>query len=180
MVTAENKNKILSDLMRLALDGNQVAYAQFLTQVATLLRSVVAKKITSADVEDVTQEILLSIHKARHTYDCDRAIMPWIFSIARFRITDYLRKHYSQMRHKAADVSELENILADVTDTTSNNELIEEWLEDVPEKHKQILIMMHVEGYTVKEVAARIGMNESAVKVAAHRAIKKIRNKFKT
>jgi RNA polymerase sigma-70 factor (ECF subfamily) len=36
-----------------------------------------------------------------------------------------------------------------------------------------------VQGYTAKEVGERIGMNESAVKVAAHRAIKKIRNKLK-
>ena len=179
MVTAENKNKILNDLMRAALGGNQSAYAQFLTQTAVLLRALVAKKITSADVEDVMQEILISIHKARHTYDCDRPILPWIFSIARFRITDYLRKHYSQMRHKALDSEELENILADVTDSTSNNESVEEWLAEVPEKTKQILTMMHVEGYTAKEVAAKIGMNESAVKVAAHRAIKKIRDKFK-
>jgi RNA polymerase sigma-70 factor (ECF subfamily) len=39
---------------------------------------------------------------------------------------------------------------------------------------------MHVEGYTAKEVGKKMGMNESAVKVAAHRAIKKIRGKFGT
>ena len=83
------------------------------------------------------------------------------------------------MRHKIADVEELENILADVTDETSNNESIDEMLEDVAPQNKEILTMMHVQGYTAKEVAERIGMNESAVKVAAHRAIKKIRTKLK-
>ncbi|MBU6339547.1 MAG: hypothetical protein KGQ36_06240, partial [Rickettsiales bacterium] len=33
-------------------------------------------------------------------------------------------------------------------------------------------------GYTAKEVGKEIGMNESAVKVAAHRAVKKIKQKF--
>jgi DNA-directed RNA polymerase specialized sigma24 family protein len=39
---------------------------------------------------------------------------------------------------------------------------------------------MHVEGYTAKEVGVKLNMNESAIKVAAHRAIKKIREKFGT
>lgn len=179
MVTPSDKNKILSDLMLAGIAGNQAAYAQFLTQIMPILRSVVAKKITSADVEDVLQEVLISIHKARHTYDGCRPIMPWLIAIARFRILDHLRKHYAQMRHKTCDVDELENILCEVTQEFEANELVDELLQEVTEKNKQILTMMHVEGYTAKEVAAKIGMNESAVKVAAHRAIKKIRAKFK-
>ena len=53
-------------------------------------------------------------------------------------------------------------------------------LKDVPEHQKRILMLMHIEGYTAKEVGAQMDMNESAVKVAAHRAIKKIRKKFGT
>jgi RNA polymerase sigma-70 factor, ECF subfamily len=179
MVTPGDKNKILSDLMLAGIAGNQSAYAQFLTQIMPILRGVVAKKITSADVEDVLQEVLISIHKARHTYDGKRPIMPWLIAIARFRMLDHLRKHYAQMRHKTSNFDDLENILSDVTKEFWVSESIDDLLQEVTEKNKQILTMMHVEGYTAKEVGAKIGMNESAVKVAAHRAIKKIREKFK-
>lgn len=179
MVTMDDKNKILGDLIIAANGGNQSAYAQFLTQILPLLRPMVAKKITSADVEDVLQEVLISIHKARHTYDGGRPIIPWIIAIARFRISDYLRKHYAQMRHKMSDSCEIDNILANVTDEPLNNESIDALLEKTDSKHKEILLLMHAQGYTAKEVGAKIGMNESAVKVAAHRAIKKIRAKFK-
>jgi hypothetical protein len=37
------------------------------------------------------------------------------------------------MRHQTTDIAELENILADVTIDTSNNESIDELLEGVPE-----------------------------------------------
>ncbi len=179
MVTATEKNNSLRDLIRAGLAGDQAAYAKFLAEIAPLLRLVVAKKITSADVDDVLQEVLISIHKARHTYDGERPIMPWLMAIARFRITDHLRKHYSQMRHQTVDIEELENILEDVTQAAIDSESIDELLENLDEKHKKILTMMHVEGYTAREVGAKIGMNESAVKVAAHRAVKKIRMKFK-
>jgi RNA polymerase sigma-70 factor (ECF subfamily) len=179
MVTIEDKNKILGDLLCSGIGGNQTDYAKFLKKISSLLRPFVAKKITSADVEDVLQEILISIHKARHTYDGERPIMPWIISIARFRMADYFRKYYAQMRHKVVDNEEMENIFADVTNEVFDNEPIDELLEEVTLQNKQILTLIHVEGYTAKEVGAKIGMNESAVKVAAHRAIKKIRNKFK-
>ena len=180
MVTPQDKYKELGDLLRAGLGGDQVAYGKFLSTIAPMLRRMVGRRMASADVEDVVQEVLLSIHKARHTFDGERPIMPWLVSIARFRITDHLRKHYSQMRHQTVDIAELENVLSDVTEEAGDNESVEELLQGASEKDKKILTLMHVEGYTAKEIGKQIGMNESAVKVAAHRAIKKIREKFGT
>lgn len=174
MVTAENKYAEITTLLLAGLGGDQAAYSKFLGTITPMLRRMVGRKLAQSDVEDVVQEVLISIHKARHTYDGERPIMPWLASIASFRITDHLRKHYSQMRHQNVDIADYEDILSDVTADTADNESVDEYLHDVPEKHKRILIMMHVEGYTAKEVGQQIGMNESAVKVAAHRAIKKI------
>lgn len=178
MVKSEDKYAEITALFRTGLSGDQAAYGKFLTTISPMLRRMISKNIAIADVEDVLQEVLISIHKARHTYDGQRPIMPWLSSIANFRITDHLRKHYSQMRHKTLDIADYENILLDVTEEVSANESIDELFEEVSEKHKKILTMMHVDGYTAKEVGKRMGMNESAVKVAAHRAIKKIRKKF--
>lgn len=180
MVTLENKYAEITSLLLAGLGGDQIAYGAFLTTITPMLRRIVGRKLVQSDAEDVVQEILISIHKARHTYDGQRPIMPWLASIANFRITDHLRKHYSQMRHQSVDIADYENILSDVTEEASDNESLDELFEDVPEKHKKILTLMHVEGYTAKEVGKHMGMNESAVKVAAHRAMKKIREKFGT
>ncbi len=180
MVTPSDKYSALTAMFLSGLGGNQADYAQFLTTITPILKRITARRIPASDVEDVAQEILISIHKARHTYDGSRPIMPWIASIAQFRITDNLRKYYTQRQDKTVDISELEEILPDVTEDASSNESIDEWLEDVPEQQKRILTLMHVEGYTAKEVGLQMNMNESAVKVAAHRAIKKIRMKFGT
>lgn len=178
MVTNNDKYSEMTALLLAGLGGDKVAYGKFLSTIAPMLRRMVGKKLANADVEDVVQEVLISVHKARHTYDGERPIMPWLVSITNFRVTDHLRKHYSQMLHQTFDIADYENILSDVTEDTSSDESVDELLQDVPEKHKKILIMMHVEGYTAKEVGKQMGMNESAVKVAAHRTIKKIREKF--
>lgn len=172
-ISAELTRKLLAGLA-----GDAAAYADFLNRLSPLLRRVIGRKIPMADVEDVLQEVLISIHKARHTYDGERPLMPWVMAITSFRITDCLRKTYSEMRHSQVDIADVENMLESVTETTGNNESIQEMLNGVGQRERKILSLMHVEGYTAKEVGSQLGMGESAVKVAAHRAIKKIRERL--
>ncbi len=47
-----------------------------------------------ADVEDVVQDILLTLHAIRHTYDPSRPFKPWLVAVARRRIVDRLRVEY--------------------------------------------------------------------------------------
>jgi len=82
------------------------------------------------------------------------------------------------MRHKTSDIEEFAEILADVTNETHGTELVSDIFYKIDSKQQKIITMMYIEGYTAKEVGKAIGMNESAVKVAAHRAIKKIKQKL--
>jgi RNA polymerase sigma-70 factor, ECF subfamily len=167
--------KELTNMLLAGLEGDGAAYAAFLSQISPILRRVIGRKIPMADVEDVLQEVLISIHKARHTYDGNRPLMPWVMAITSFRVTDCLRKTYSDRRHQRVDIADYENVLEDVTQTPNENESISEMLDGVGERERKILSLMHVEGYTASEVGGQLGMKESAVKVAAHRAVKKIR-----
>ena len=170
----------LAALMQRSLSGDTQAYAVLLKETARLLRPFLSRRLyAGSEVDDVLQEILLSIHKARHTYDGQRPYEPWVYAIAKFRLQDHLRAHYADRLHNAEDLSELEEILPDdVTETVFNYESISEEVEKLPEKQATILRLMHQEGYTSKEVAEKIGMNESAVKVAAHRAYKVLRERL--
>jgi RNA polymerase sigma-70 factor (ECF subfamily) len=167
-------------LMRLSLAGDQRAYAVLLRETARLLKPFLSKRLRfTNEVDDLLQEILLSIHKARHTYDGQRPYKPWVYAIAKFRLLDHLRAHYADQLYDAEDYDELEEILPDdVTESALSYESISAEVEKLPEKQATILRLMHHDGYTAKEVAARMGMNESAVKVAAHRAYKILRERL--
>jgi len=65
-----------------------------------------------------------------------------------------------------------------VTETTISYESISGEIQKLPEKQAAILQLIHQEGFTAKEVADKMGMSESAVKVAAHRAYKILRIKL--
>lgn len=163
--------------MQRALNGDQRAYAALLQQTSRLLRPFLARRLNSSgDIDDLLQEILISIHKARSTYDGRRPYKPWAYAIAKFRLSDFLRAHYADQLHHAVDFDELEEMLPeDVTETGFSYESIHTEVQKLPGKQASILAMMHRDGYTAKEVAAKMDMNESAVKVAAHRAYKMLR-----
>jgi RNA polymerase sigma-70 factor (ECF subfamily) len=136
---------------------------------------------SEGDRDDVLQEILISIHKARHTYDGKRLLMPWVYAIAKFRLSDYLRKHYKNPSKNSVEYTEVqEHLLVDVTNEVSDDESnVVSLLEKLPKKQRIIVTRMKLEGYTAKEVGKELGMNTSAVKVAAHRAYQKLREEFK-
>ncbi|HTZ00531.1 MAG TPA: sigma-70 family RNA polymerase sigma factor [Rhodocyclaceae bacterium] len=170
----------LEALMRRALAGDKTAYATVLRETARLLRPYLLRRLSfESEVDDLLQEILLSIHKARSTYDGERPYKPWAYAIARFRLQDYLRMHYADQLRQAVDIDDVEYFLAaDVTDSRLSYESISGEVQRLPEKQAAILTLMHRDGYTAREVAEKLGMTESAVKVAAHRAYKVLRQRL--
>lgn len=177
-MTEQTEN--LQTLVRQSLEGDKRAYAELLRETARLLRPFLSRHLSfDSEVDDLLQEILISIHKARHTYDGQRPYMPWVYAIARFRLQDHLRMHYADQLRHAVDISDLENNLhEDVTESAISYESISGEVHRLPEKQAIILQLMHQEGYTAKETAEKMGMSESAVKVAAHRAYKILRQRL--
>ena len=167
-------------LMRQSQNGDQRAYAILLKETSLFLHRFLANRLRfTNEVDDLLQEILISIHKARHTYDSNRPYKPWVYAIAKFRLQDYLRAHYSDQLRHAIDFDDMEESLQEcVTETAISFESIRGEIQKLPEKQAAILQLMHQEGYTSREIAEKIGMTESAVKVAAHRAYKALREKL--
>ena len=165
------------ELMRQTLAGDTRAYETLLKESARLLRPFLARYLKgNSEADDVLQEILISLHRAKHTYDGTRPYKPFLFAIAKFRLKDYMRRYYGNKLRHAIDIADIEEILPNpVTESDVSHELLTEGLHQLPKKQAEIVRLMHIEGYTAKEIGAKLGMNESAVKVAAHRAYKKLR-----
>ncbi|MBI1363665.1 MAG: sigma-70 family RNA polymerase sigma factor [Proteobacteria bacterium] len=171
------EHETLDVLMRRALAGDNAAYALALTQMARLARAVVGAKIQHPETqEDVVQDILLSVHQARHTWDGERPFKPWFYAIALYRMLDSLRSHYRNREDTLDDPALFDTFAAPVTETGGISESLDRALKSLPERQRQIVMLMKVQGFSAQEVAVRLGMSVSAVKVAAHRAYKQLRD----
>jgi len=165
--------------MALAMAGDKAAYNVVLHKISASLIGYVGRKVPLKDRDDVVQDILLSIHKARHTYDCTRPLMPWVMAIARFRLSDHWRQYYGHSFHEMANIEDMKNILSeDKTKSMESHEDINRILLSLPPKQQEILDLMYRQDKTVKEVADLLKMNISAVKTAAHRSYKVFRKRM--
>ena len=82
-----------SALMTQAQGGDAAAYRTLLEAIAPYLRALAARRHRDArDIEDAVQDILLTVHAIRHTYDPARPFGPWLVAIANRRLVDRLRR----------------------------------------------------------------------------------------
>lgn len=165
--------------MVMAMAGDKAAYNVVLRHITTHLSKVLARKLPPKDKDDVIQDILLSIHKARHTYDGQRPLMPWVMAIARFRMHDHWRKYYSRPQDQAVDIEDFKNILShDETKSMDAHEDITRVLATLPPKQQKILDLIYRQDKSMQDVADEMKMSLSAVKVAAHRTYKLLRQRM--
>ncbi|MDT8446375.1 MAG: sigma-70 family RNA polymerase sigma factor [bacterium] len=167
----------LETLMAQAQAGDELAYAEVLRQCERLLHALMRSKVSDSEgLNDLIQECLISIHKARHTYQANRPFKPWMFAIANYRLKDHFRGAYRRLELEKTflDHLTLEKETQDVTFYQLQREQLSDILEKLPSQQRQLVQLCKIEGYSIRETSQKMGMSESAVKVALHRCLKKI------
>ena len=160
--------------MQQAQDGAQPAYAELLAELATVSKRYARSRLGSVPwVNDVVQETLLAIHVARHTYDPGRPFAPWFYAIARSRLVDAIRRRrrIAAHEHERDEVPESASG-ADSPDSSRSDidiDAIRRALAALPARQRDIIEGLKYRDESVREIAARLGLSESAVKVTAHR-----------
>lgn len=173
----------LAERMRAAQAGDLDAYAEILRSVTPVLRRLIARKrsfVQSADVEDIVQDVLLSVHSARRTYDPARPFMPWLLAIAHHRLADAARRQALRRSHEvpADDLSlgaacEREEVFGD-------SSTIRRALDGLPARQKTALELLKLREMSLKDAAAEIGTTVGALKVLTHRAMASLRRALLT
>src|ERR1700749_2173192 len=93
MTPQQEKEAEWSRWMAAAQDGDRAAYERLLKDCVPYLRSIAGRYHRTADRrEDVVQDILLTLHRIRHTYDPARPFTHWLATIASRRSIDALRR----------------------------------------------------------------------------------------
>jgi RNA polymerase sigma-70 factor (ECF subfamily) len=163
--------------MQAAQGGDGEAYGNLLTELVPFVRGVVRGKLgADAQVDDVTQEVLLSIHTARHTFQPHRSLLPWVRTIARNAVIDWLRKRQRLVaRSSDVDADELASGAPDPGSQRISPAILRA-LDQLPDSQRQAVVLLKVEGLSITEAAARAGITEGALKLRAHRGYRGLRD----
>src|ERR1700692_2733407 len=103
MAEPDTNEERLGALMRSAQSGDADAYAALMQELAVRLRRIVRHRrafLEHADVEDLVQDVLLSVHAVRATFDPTRPFIPWLLAITRNRLADAARRYARYGAHE--------------------------------------------------------------------------------
>lgn len=168
-------------LMARAQDGDRAAYRRLLQEIAPYLRSLAARRHRDPhDIEDAVQDILLTIHAIRQTYDPARPFGPWLMTIANRRLIDRLRRQGRRRDREVALTADHEVFSAPEAglEKSPDRHELEKAIGDLPPMQQQALRLLKLREMSLKEAAAVSGISIASLKVNVHRAIKTLRNKL--
>lgn len=168
-----------SILMAHAQAGDAGAYRRLLAEISPYLRRLAARRHSDpADIEDTVQDILLTVHAIRYTYDPTRPFGPWLVTIAQRRIIDRLRRRGRLQSREAPLTEEHETFPAEqanLADEMSDRRELHEAVERLPASQREAIRLLKLKEMSLKEAAEVTGMSITALKVATHRALNSLR-----
>jgi RNA polymerase sigma-70 factor (ECF subfamily) len=165
--------------MAAAQQGDAEAYQRLLTELLPFVSGVVRGRVgDDPAAEDIVQEVLLSIHTARNTYRSERPLEPWVRTIARNAVIDWIRKRArARGRESGVDAADLPAPELESPSAVLSPG-VERALTSLPEAQRQAVVMLKLEGLTVAEAAERVGTTPGALKLRAHRGYRALRDLF--
>ena len=134
-------------------------------------------------MEDVTQDVLMTVHAARATYDPARPFGPWLSALVRYRLADAARRYARQGAHEVAvadpDVTFGERAANTVADDVSGDvSLLAKAIQELSPGQRQAIELLKLQEMSLKEAAAATGLSQGALKLATHRAMAALRRAF--
>ncbi|MBS0244974.1 MAG: sigma-70 family RNA polymerase sigma factor [Proteobacteria bacterium] len=171
--------------MRAAQSGDRPAYSLLLRDLTGRLRRIVRSQrsfLGDADIEDVVQDVLLSVHTARASWDPGRPFLPWLFAIIRNRLADTARQYARQKKHEVEldlDVTFLADDTNGPLDAYGDPDALRAAIERLPAAQRTAIEMLKLKQWSLKDAAAASGSSISALKVSVHRAMTSLRKTLK-
>ena len=164
-------------LMTRAQHGDGTAYARLLREITPLLRARALRRLrTRHDAEDGVQDVLLTLHAIRHTYDPARPFVPWLVAIADRRLIDGLRRQIRRNQRETALNEETD--IADEqskADANVDHPALLRAIDGLPAGQREAIHLLKLREMSLVDAAQHSGQTVGALKTATHRAMMTLR-----
>jgi RNA polymerase sigma-70 factor (ECF subfamily) len=183
-VADDSSDSRLSALMTAAQAGDRTAYAVLLRECVPVIRRVATRRAPADRVDDVVQDVLLTLHNARHTYDPSRSFTAWLTVISDRRAIDLMRRvvrDNSREVHAPLRYEQHPDLDADPAAPQERNETakqVRQAVETLPQRQREAVQHVVLGERSLKETSAITGQSEGSIKVSLHRALRALRLKI--
>lgn len=131
------------------------------------------------DAEDLWMETFLKAWHARHRFTGNEdAALGWLLQIARNLVID---RHRQQQRRSPRYLQDMENLPMPANDTPEQYVMMNEqhqaiiaMLDTLPDQQREMVVLRHIVGWRVKDIARHLDIPENTVSVTLRRALEKL------
>ncbi|MFQ5828358.1 MAG: RNA polymerase sigma factor [Candidatus Methylomirabilia bacterium] len=133
-----------------------------------------------SSIEDLTEEVLVSVYRARHRYDAGRPFAPWVYGVARLIWKDHLRAHGHETSHPALPFEAAKRVPSsdlgpsELAEAREEVEVIRRAVQDLPEEQKAAFILRHYHGLSYEAIAETLQAPIGTVKWRLHDAVRRL------
>jgi RNA polymerase sigma-70 factor (ECF subfamily) len=170
-------------LIRASVGGDGDAFASLVRRHQARVFRLVGRFFRQPqDVEEVAQETFLRAWLKLGTYSARAPFEHWLTRLCLRCAYDRLRRHEGRLPVQPGapggaggpGMGDLEDVAAPATDPTARLE-VERLLDRLSPADRFLLVLLEAEGWSVADIAERLGWSRVNVKVRAHRARLRLR-----
>ena len=167
-----------------AVAGNRAALREVLETIRPIVVRYCRARVGTAErsglsADDVAQEVCLAAITALPRYkDQGRPFLAFVYGIAAHKVADAHRAAARNRAEPTEVLPEQYSLEAGPEQRAIANESaarMNELLQVLPEKQREILILRVVVGLSAEETADAVGSTAGAVRVAQHRALARLK-----
>ena len=160
-------------LIKAMADGDMGAFAEIYKRYTPGLRRFVTGLIKDrTKAEDIVQNIFLRMMSSRPNFENVAAFKNWLFVCARNEVISTLR---SKWESRVEKVEAFPERVSEGIQSGASLSLINSILAKMPRRRSDVFRMSKLEGLSVEEIAARMGISERTVQKHLEIASKEVR-----
>ena len=151
------------------------------TMFESRLRRYVRRRLDPASVDDVVGDILLRLARNRNALSAARNPLAWAMRVAANVVTDHHRRRAAELRALSSVEAERDigPAAVETGDETAASEIARcliPFIHELPERYREALLLIEIEGLTQTEAAARVGISVSGMKSRVQRGRVKLKD----
>ena len=175
------QNTWIEHLKRIQADQDQRAFAELFAHFAPRVKAFLMKSGASPSMaEECTQEVMATLWHKAHLFDPSRAsVATWIFTIARNKKIDALRKQRRPEPENLEWGPEAEPEAADILVLQQESQQLTQAMTALPSQQRELIEKAYFGDLSHSEIAAETGLPLGTIKSRLRLALSKLRQTMK-
>lgn len=143
------------------------------------------------DANDLTQEVFIRVYNSINTIRTDASFAAWIRTVAINITRDFFRKKKRTVKTDSYDAAinmdngDIERQIEDISPNPHNilesketSKIVEKAISSLSQQHKEVIILHHIDGQDVENIAAALNLPVGTVKSRLARARDNLKRKL--